>query len=329
MDEKSAPSAVAIPRYWAPEKEVAERLDISANTAQLRAEPYSTLSSTWLAIHSQTDHPRNGRENRDLRHDPACSVRSLRSKAPVWLVRPRDISSPTNQRTSILAAIRGTAVSNKAPLIDIDYKSWLQAPRGITNSTNERTLLSDNFSFSGVGNSAPILSYQNARAVASALVLGNMNSIPLDWAARFSVGCANRNFFIVRQLPVLPPDTYLKEGSTGHPYVHLSIPRVLELTYTSEKMEDFAVDLDFDGRPFPWDEERRHCLRCELDAIFAQMHGLTRSDLEWILDARAPSLSFPSLKQNEMRSFGEYRTQRYVLQALDSLEHGQIPNLNG
>ena len=114
-----------------------------------------------------------------------------------------------------------------------------------------------------------------------------------------------------------------------YPYVQFIVLRVLELTYTSEEMKGFANDLGFDGPPFSWDDERRHCLRCELDAIFAQMYGLTRSDLEWILDAQAPSSSFPSLKQNEKRSFGEYRTQRYVLQAFDSLENGQLPNLNG
>ena len=156
-----------------------------------------------------------------------------------------------------------------------------------------------------------------------------MNSIPLDWAARFSVGGINMNFFIVKQLPVLPPETYLKEASTGHPYVQLIVPRVVELTYTSDELKGFANDLGFDGPPFPWDDERRHCLRCELDAIFAKMYGLTHSDLEWILDARAPSSSFPSLKQNERRAFGEYRTERYVLQAFDSLEHGQIPSLGG
>ena len=137
------------------------------------------------------------------------------------------------------------------------------------------------------------------------------------------------NFFILKQLPVLPPEAYLETNTCGRPWVQLIVPRVLELTYTSEEMEGFANDLAFHGPPFFWDDERRHCLRCELDAIFAQMYGLTRSDLDWILDARAPSSSFPSLKQNELRAFGEYRTQRYVLQAFDSLEHGQIPNLNG
>ena len=217
-------------------------------------------------------------------------------------------------------------MSNKAPLLSLDYKTWLQAFRGITNSTNERTFLADNLPRSGVGNSAPVIDYQNARAVASALVLANMNSLPLDWAARLSVGGVNMNFFIVKQLPVLPPDVYLEESLCGHPWVQLIVPRVLELTCTSE-MAGFASDLGYRGSMFPWDEQRRHCLQSELDAIFAHMYGLSRPDLEWILDATPPGSSFPSLKQYELRKFDEYRTQRLVLQAFDALEQGVAPDL--
>ena len=58
------------------------------------------------------------------------------------------------------------------------------------------------------------------------------------------------------------------------------------------------------------------------------MYQLDRDDLEWILDAPAPSASFPGLKRNEMKQFGEYRTQRYVLQAYDQLARGELPDLN-
>ena len=278
-----------------------------------RAEPYSTRSPSWPAARSQEDHPRNRRENGDLHYDPVFRIERFRNNDHRWIVVFRDIARATDQRTAIFLALWGTAVSNEAPLLHIDYESWIQAFHGITNSTNERTLLADNLPTSGVGNSAPVIDYENARAVASALVLANMNSLPLDWAARLSVGGVNMNFFIVRQLPVFPPETYLKESSLGQPYVQLIVPRILELTYTADDMEGFANDLGYQGPPFPWNEQRRHCLRCELDAIFVHMYGLSRPDLEWILDAPAPSSSFPSLKQNEMRSFGEYRTQHLVL----------------
>ena len=171
------------------------------------------------------------------------------------------------------------------------------------------------------------MTYRTAKAIASALVLANLNSLPLDWAARLSVGGVNMSFFIVKQLPVLPPETYMEQACQGIRYVEMVVPRALELTYTAHDLRGFAQDLGYDGPPFLWDEDRRHRLKCELDAIFARMYQLERSDLEWILDAPEPSASFPALKRNEMREFGEYRTQRYVLQAYDQLTGGEVPNL--
>lgn len=135
------------------------------------------------------------------------------------------------------------------------------------------------------------------------------------------------NCFIVKQLSVLPPKVFLGESPCGHPRVQFIVSRVLELTCTSEEMVGFASDLGDRGPSFPWNEQRRHCLQPELDAIFAHMYGPGRSDLEWILDAMPPSSSFPSLKQQELKKFGEYRIERLVLQAFDTLEQGVAPDL--
>ena len=220
------------------------------------------------------------------------------------------------------------AMSNKTPMLDIDIRGWLQTFRDVTNPTNERTLVTNSIPKSGVSGKAPVVSYGHARAIASALVLGNMNSLPLDWIARSSVGGTSMSFFIVKQLPVLSPEVFLEKSNCDFEWVQLIIPRVLELTYTSNEMSGFAHDLGFQGPPFRWDQERRHRLRCELDGIFAHMYELDRSDLEWILDAPEPSSSFPVLKSKEMKEFGEYRTKRYVLQAFDQLARGQVPTLS-
>ena len=102
----------------------------------------------------------------------------------------------------------------------------------------------------------------------------------------------------------------------------------MELTYTAADLEGFAHDLGYDGPPFSYDDDRRHRLKCELDALFAHLYQLDRADLEWILDAPAPSASFPALKRNETQEFGEYRTQRYVLHAYDQLARGELPDLD-
>ena len=80
-----------------------------------------------------------------------------------------------------------------------------------------------------------------------------------------------------------------------------------------------------DGPPFRFDPERRALLRAELDAYYAHLYGLTRDELRYILDPADlmgpdyPSETFRVLKTNELRQFGEYRTQRLVLEAWDRL----------
>ena len=205
--------------------------------------------------------------------------------------------------------------------------AWLQVFRGITRPTDERTVVAGNLARVPVGHSANLATYQYARAVASTLVVANLNSLPLDWAARLSVGGVNLSFFIIKQLPILPPESYLETAPDGSAWVELVIPRALKLTYNAWDLQPFAQELGYEGEPFLWDEQQRHRLKCELDAIFAHMYLLDRKELEWILDSPPPSASFPGLKRKEIQEFGEYLTQRYVLQAYDQIALGQLPNL--
>ena len=127
------------------------------------------------------------------------------------------------------------------------------------------------------------------------------------------------NFFIYKQLPVLPPSAYTQAA------IDFIQPRVLELTYTAHDLKPWAEDLGYDGPPFIFDPERRSLLRAELDAFYAHLYGLNREELRYILDPADvmgpdyPSETFRVLKNNEQRQFGEYRTQRLVLEAWDRL----------
>jgi hypothetical protein len=75
---------------------------------------------------------------------------------------------------------------------------------------------------------------------------------------------------------------------------------------------------------------KRLLLRAELDAFYAHLYGLNRDELRYILDPADvmgpdyPSETFRVLKNNEIRQFGEYRTQRLVLEAWDRLENGEL-----
>jgi hypothetical protein len=121
------------------------------------------------------------------------------------------------------------------------------------------------------------------------------------------------------QLPLHPPSSFTQGA------IDFIQPRILELTYTAHDLKPWAEDLDYDGPPFRFDPERRALLRAELDAFYAHLYGLSRDELRYVLDPADvmgpdyPSETFRVLKTNELRQFGEYRTQRLVLEAWDRL----------
>ena len=88
--------------------------------------------------------------------------------------------------------------------------------------------------------------------------------------------------------------------------------------------------MGYGGEPFPFDPDRRATLRAELDAYYAKLYGLTRDELRYILDSADvmgedyPSETFRVLKDKERKEFGEYRTQRLVLEAWHRIQTGDL-----
>ncbi len=206
-------------------------------------------------------------------------------------------------------------------------RGWLTGWRDITNATNERTVIAALFPRSGVGNSLPLFfASERITATVQACLISCLNSIACDFFARHKVGGTHLNFFLARQLPVLAPETYTA------PVLTFLLPRILELTYTTEDMRPWAEDLGYCGRPFGWDEARRAHVRADLDAAYAYLYGLTRDELRYVLDPadiygpNFPSETFRVLKEKEknLKQHGEYRTARLVLAAWDRLtaDHG-------
>ena len=131
-------------------------------------------------------------------------------------------------------------------------------------------------------------------------------------------------FGYYKQFPVLPAEHYTDADLT------FIVPRVLELTYTAHDLSGWAQDLGYDGEPFPFDPDRRATLRAELDAYYARLYGLTEEELRYILDPTDvmgedyPSETFRVLKDKELKEFGEYRTQRLVLEAWHRIQTGDL-----
>jgi hypothetical protein len=131
------------------------------------------------------------------------------------------------------------------------------------------------------------------------------------------------NYFYLNQIPTLPPSSFSRTD------IEFIKSRVLELVFTVNDMKPFAEDLGYTGRPFKWDLDRRAVLKAELDAYYAKLYGLTREELQYILDPsdvmgeEYPTETFRVLKNNETRLYGEYRTKRLVLEAWDRI-HSEV-----
>ena len=99
---------------------------------------------------------------------------------------------------------------------------------------------------------------------------------------------------------------------------------VLELTYTSHDLAQFARDLghlDADGLvlpPFAWNEERRLVLRARLDALYFILYGvIDRNDVRYIFS------TFPIVEREEKIRWGTYRSRDLTLAWLSAMQAGQ------
>lgn len=206
--------------------------------------------------------------------------------------------------------------SEATPVARTWKSDWFMGVRSIALTSVERTIIAGLWPRTGAGNSCHIWTFQEHQSrELIACLYGSLCSLINDFVARQKVGGSNLNYFIVEQLPILPPTAY-SEDDLG-----FIVPRVLELSFTSHSMAPFARDLGYEGEPFRWDEDRRAQLRAELDAWYALAYGLSRDELRYVLDPKDvmgedyPSETFRVLKNNEVKKHGEYRTQRLVLAA--------------
>ena len=193
--------------------------------------------------------------------------------------------------------------------------SYLLGFKDVTAPTNVRSMIAALMPGSGMGNTLPVLSMGvGVTATDVALLLANLNAVPLDYTARQKIQGQHLNWFILEQLPVVPPARY--EHVRFGPKTAAEIVReaVLELTYAAHDMVPFARDmghLDEAGKvlpPFPWDADRRLQLRAKLDALYFHLYGVTNRD-----DIRYIYSTFPIVQREEEKAWGRYRSRDLCL----------------
>lgn len=147
--------------------------------------------------------------------------------------------------------------------------NWLIGFRDITSSVVLRTVIVSLLPRVGVGNKVPLFISDYHKPQLLPCFIANCNSIVFDYIARQKIGGTTLNFYIVKQLPILPP-TYCLEH-----ILHI-FPRILELLYTSWDIKHFADDM--------WretDEEHRASIHSQWEASKEDIGSHTWDPPEW------------------------------------------------
>ncbi len=191
---------------------------------------------------------------------------------------------------------------------------WLLGYRNRARPDDARSLIASPIPSAAVGNPLPLML---AEEQASGLLCAQLASFALDYMVRQKMGGLNLNFYIVKQLPVIPPSRY-EEEFCGERLSDVVAGRVLELVYTAWDIRAFARDLGDEGPPFVWDEERRAQLRAQLDAIYFHLYGIERADVEYIMS------TFPIVERKDLAAHGTYRTRDLILGYYDAYAAGDL-----
>jgi Eco57I restriction-modification methylase len=213
-------------------------------------------------------------------------------------------------------------------LPDSINQDYLLSYRRSTATTNSRTMVVAISPMAGYGDSlflllpaTPLsrLDWGNAVALAQATFM----SIPFDFVARNKLQGQNFSWYILEQLPVIPPDRFTATRFGPKTAAEIIRAAVLELTYTAHDMAPFARDMghvDDAGTvkpPFVWDESRRLMLRAQVDAVFFHLYGITNRD-----DVRYIYSTFPIVEREERAAYGKYRSCDLCLAYMSALAAG-------
>ncbi len=193
---------------------------------------------------------------------------------------------------------------------------WFLSCRRIASANVNRTFVGAIIPGIAASDSLSLIFSSHARAREYLCLLSNLCSFIADYILRQNVGGPNLSYFILKQIPFLPPTAYSNPcpWSINYNLVDWISLRALELTYTAWDLEPFANDCGYNGPPFPWKEERRFLLRCELDAAYFHLYEIRRDDVDYIME------TFQTIKQRDEKQYGEYRIKRVILEIYDKLK---------
>ncbi|MBE8157958.1 MAG: restriction endonuclease, partial [Betaproteobacteria bacterium] len=221
-----------------------------------------------------------------------------------WVLGFRNTTNATNERTIVAALTPRAAFGNSFPILTPILPAPLSADADISEQSEWRKKYA-----------AAIAAYKQSMP----LLAANLSSFALDFTARQKMQGTSANWYIMEQLPVVPPAGYKKKfgKKTAAQIVR---EHVLQLTYTANDMAEFARDMGYKEKPFIWDEEKRLHLRARLDALYFILYGIEREDAGYIMD------SFPIVRRKDEEKYGagNYLIRDLILDYMNALNAGDV-----
>lgn len=162
-------------------------------------------------------------------------------------------------------------------------------------------------------------------------MLASLNAIALDFVVRTKIHGQNLNWYLIEQLPAVPPDHYARRFGvkTAREIVR---EEVLALTYVSHDMAPFARDMGHVDPatgdalpPFKWDEAERLRRRAKLDALYflLMFPSETPAEIDALRDVIPYVYStFPIVQREEEARWGRYASRDLALAYLNALVAG-------
>lgn len=169
------------------------------------------------------------------------------------------------------------------------------------------------------GHTAPTIAFRNSEYWTLLLWVGVANSLAIDFIVRKKVAL-HLSYTIVDALP-FPWDPASTQCGWD------IVARAVKLCAIGDEMAAlrqaaYEHGLISDLTDVEEDPERRAELAAEIDVLVArEVYGLNQQEMRYILDPKSilgeqcEIETFKALKNRELREFGDYRTQRLVLEA--------------
>jgi hypothetical protein len=199
---------------------------------------------------------------------------------------------------------------------------WVFALQDITRSTTmQQSAVGTIVPWSPLSNACPALLFDTEDRPRTALLFAAVfTSLPFDYVVRQKLAGAHLNLFVIEQLAAPTPEHFDRPFRIDGRDVaagDLVGQCALELLCVTHSLMPFGRHF---GRtdPYAWDEEHRFRLRRAVDALMANLYGMSRDEFDYALSV------FRIINEQDMKHHGRLRTWEMCLEYYDCIQRGEM-----